>query len=417
VAVGDPSVAGPSQSVGHATDIAAAIPASRMTAPACRPDPLVASRSLGERVQFFDLLRAFAIIVVMIRHYRTDVFPGGSIGVSVFFALSGYLITTILLGEPVLDRHCAWRFFLRRFLRVWPPYAVAAVAVMVLLYAAIQIAGGRVADAGIVAVASARLDEYLRDFPEQLLFIRNPTWLGMGVGVFWTLQVEFWFYVTMPLLMLAVGRGRGLAIALVLGLTLSLGLRFLPALNSAWPISLVHVALPLVIHVAKWFDTLLAGALVALLAHRRIFMAPISPAQFRSISMACLGVLSCMVLFIDIEDRSIVWPLMATLSGLVTCFWIWSFLRSSAEPNYPFIAWFGRISYSVYLVHAIPLDYIGFAPWPSTGPLVSSKPAAFMLAAILVAVALHYLVEKPAIRLGRFLTRRPPAEAAASVPA
>ena len=92
-----------------------------------------------DRVQFFDCLRAIAISVVVLAHYRHYVFPGGAIGVSIFFALSGYLITSILLAEPVLDWHSAWRFIVRRFLRVWPPDPAAALMILVPMFLAVQV--------------------------------------------------------------------------------------------------------------------------------------------------------------------------------------------------------------------------------------------------------------------------------------
>jgi peptidoglycan/LPS O-acetylase OafA/YrhL len=58
-------------------------------------------------------------------------------------------------------------------------------------------------------------------------------------------------------------------------------------------------------------------------------------------------------------------------------------------------------------------------PWPAAKFLTYSRPITFLVAAILVAVLLHYFVEKPAIRAGKFLTRRQPREAnaAAAAPA
>ena len=367
--------------------------------------PLASSGRGSDRVQFFDCLRALAIFVVVVGHYRHDVFPGGSIGVSVFFALSGYLITSILLAEPVLDRHSAWRFVVRRFLRVWPPYFVSALAILVLMFLAVlTLERLGINNEGYYKLV-ARLGKYSQEFPQQLLFVRNPDWLGMAVGVFWTLQIEFWFYVTMPALMLAVGRGRGLVVALSLALVCSLALRFMPSVSSTWLVASIYKVSPLILHIAKWFDTLLAGALLAVIAHRSI-LRQVSKDRFQTVSVFCLASLMFIVLFISHDDRQLVWPLIATISGLITCVWILIFLRSSAEPNFPAVAWFGRISYSVYLVHAIPLDYMGGLPWPKAGLLAYGKPMTFMLATVGVAVLLHYFVEKPAIRAGRFLTRR-----------
>jgi peptidoglycan/LPS O-acetylase OafA/YrhL len=373
-------------------------------------EPPASPRRGGDRIQFFDCLRALAIFVVIVGHYRHDVFPGGSIGVSIFFALSGYLITSILLAEPVLDWHSAWRFIVRRFLRVWPPYLVSALMILALMFLAVWVLERQGVDSDTYRALVAREDEYWTKFPQQLLFLRNPSWLGMGVGVFWTLQIEFWFYVTIPILMLAVGRGRGLVAALLLALFCSLALRFIPSVNSTWLVASIAKISPLILHVARWFDTLLAGALVAVVARRDI-LEQLSKDQFSKLSVCCLGSLMFIVLFISNDDRQLVWPLIATVSGLITCVWILAFLRSGPEINFPIVAWFGRISYSVYLVHAIPLDYMRSLPWPAAKFLTYSRPITFLVAAILVAVLLHYLVEKPAIRAGKFLTRRQPRQA------
>ncbi len=87
------------------------------------------------RIQEFDGLRTFAVLVVIADHYAplrnfADGAPArlGGFGVDLFFVLSGYLITTILLGLRTTDRPYQV-FYVRRFLRILPPYFLLLVLV------------------------------------------------------------------------------------------------------------------------------------------------------------------------------------------------------------------------------------------------------------------------------------------------
>jgi peptidoglycan/LPS O-acetylase OafA/YrhL len=68
-----------------------------------------------------DGLRAVAIIFVILFHSDRVIFPGGWLGVDIFFVLSGYLITSILARELSQAGSIAWgRFYMRRALRLTP---------------------------------------------------------------------------------------------------------------------------------------------------------------------------------------------------------------------------------------------------------------------------------------------------------
>lgn len=74
-----------------------------------------------------DGVRAIAIAFVLAAHAYRPAMPGGWIGVDVFFVLSGYLITSILLDElRRTDRVSLGNFYMRRFLRLTPPLVVLA---------------------------------------------------------------------------------------------------------------------------------------------------------------------------------------------------------------------------------------------------------------------------------------------------
>lgn len=148
------------------------------------------------RVTGIDGLRGLAVLVVVIYHFFGDVMPGGFLGVDMFFVLSGFLITSLLVRERAvtgkIDLKDFWR---RRVRRILP----AAVAVLVIVTALAGLVGGDPA-VGLVA-----------QFFGTLLFVNN--WVQIaesssyfadsGVQIFahyWSLAVEEQFYVIWPLL-------------------------------------------------------------------------------------------------------------------------------------------------------------------------------------------------------------------------
>ena len=94
--------------------------------------------SHGDRIHFFDGLRAIAILSVVGFHVGLPGFAGGFIGVDVFFVLSGYLIIGQLWRGLNDEQFSFWSFYARRALRILPPYLVvltsSAVLASVLLY-------------------------------------------------------------------------------------------------------------------------------------------------------------------------------------------------------------------------------------------------------------------------------------------
>jgi len=80
--------------------------------------------ALGYRPEL-DGLRALAVAAVMLFHANVSWAKGGFLGVDVFFVLSGFLITRLLLEERETSGHLALgRFYLRRILRLFPALVV-----------------------------------------------------------------------------------------------------------------------------------------------------------------------------------------------------------------------------------------------------------------------------------------------------
>jgi peptidoglycan/LPS O-acetylase OafA/YrhL len=144
-----------------------------------------------------DGLRGFAVLSVVFVHCALPGFPGGTHGVDVFFVLSGYLITTLLVAESerpeTVDIRAFWR---RRFRRLMP-----ALAALVLAYVAIaplllpEVAHLRWRDAAAALTYTMNLD---------LLAERRMT----GLGHLWSLALEAQFYLLWPAVVLLLRRLR-----------------------------------------------------------------------------------------------------------------------------------------------------------------------------------------------------------------
>ncbi len=171
-----------------------------------------------------DGLRAIAVASVLVYHANASWLPGGYLGVEVFFVLSGYLITSLLLAEWRETGHVALRaFWLRRARRLLPElFAVLAVTLLFsLLFLRSEVAGLRQD-----ALAAAA---YVTNW--HLIFSNQPYFESLGrpslLLHLWSLAVEEQFYLLWPpllALLLPRVRARGaLAVALV-GVTASAAL-------------------------------------------------------------------------------------------------------------------------------------------------------------------------------------------------
>jgi peptidoglycan/LPS O-acetylase OafA/YrhL len=159
-----------------------------------------------------DGVRAAAVLAVFTSHGSYGAVHGGFIGVEMFFALSGYLITTLLLAEYERRRRISIkRFYLRRASRLLPALALVTVLVLA-LYAS---------DSTILPTS-----DVLTSIPKVWFYVgnwfvaANPNDLGL-LGHTWSLAIEEQFYLLWPLA-LAFVLGRAVSvrrlIAGVLGL-------------------------------------------------------------------------------------------------------------------------------------------------------------------------------------------------------
>ena len=149
-----------------------------------------------------DGLRAIAVVGVMIFHAHHDWLPGGYLGVEVFFVISGYLITLLLIGEHERTGHVDLRqFWARRFRRLLP--ALFVMMAMIAVY--------------IAAVYPDAREQTRGDFMGGIFYISNwyQIFVGQGYGAseafvplrhLWSLAVEEQFYLLWPLVMMVILR-------------------------------------------------------------------------------------------------------------------------------------------------------------------------------------------------------------------
>lgn len=166
-----------------------------------------------------DGLRALAVLPVILFHAGVDAFSGGFVGVDVFFVISGYLITTILLSELAHDRFSLWSFYERRARRILP-------ALFLVMLVCIPLAWWLLLPNDMTAFAKSLVA--VPFFASNFLFADESDYFATASELepllhTWSLAVEEQYYLLFPLfLMMCWQRGRRwLMTALVLMLLLS----------------------------------------------------------------------------------------------------------------------------------------------------------------------------------------------------
>lgn len=145
-----------------------------------------------------DGLRAVAVLPVILFHAGLGLFAGGFVGVDVFFVISGYLITTILLTEIEEDRFSLWTFYERRARRILP-------ALFVVLLACLPFAWVWMLPEQLEAFGKSLVAVML--FGSNILFWRETGYFAPAAEEkpllhTWSLAVEEQYYLVVPLILM-----------------------------------------------------------------------------------------------------------------------------------------------------------------------------------------------------------------------
>jgi peptidoglycan/LPS O-acetylase OafA/YrhL len=148
-----------------------------------------ASPAHSGKIPSLDGVRAISFLIVFVAHAGLDWIVPGRLGVNIFFLLSGYLITTLMIRERAKTGWISLKlFYARRALRIFPPMYAIAGATLLYLWMMHQMAG--ISLGGVCS---------------QLFYYQNYWYYGgliPGLGPLWSLAVEEHFYLFFPPLML-----------------------------------------------------------------------------------------------------------------------------------------------------------------------------------------------------------------------
>jgi peptidoglycan/LPS O-acetylase OafA/YrhL len=195
---------------------------------------MVESPSRTNRFAALDGMRGLAVASVMAFHTGVGWASGGSVGVDVFFVLSGFLITLLLLQEWSKNSRIALgRFYVRRLLRLYPALLVMAAAVLIYGQLAVHPVGTKPFD---VVILGPLL--YITDFQGAAGHI---PFLSLTEHT-WSLAVEEQFYLIWPpLLALMLARRATLRVVLAVILLLTAASAVLPTLLWSGPATLGRI--------------------------------------------------------------------------------------------------------------------------------------------------------------------------------
>jgi peptidoglycan/LPS O-acetylase OafA/YrhL len=330
-----------------------------------------------------DGIRAISVLIVVVGHSGLQALVPGGLGVTIFFFLSGYLISTLLLTEHERTGGInIANFYARRVFRLMPPLIVSLVAAYGLTYSGL-LAGG------ITAKGLAAQLLYFANYYG--LFFDPGNTVPDGTGILWSLAVEEHFYIFYPLLM-----------SLLLGCALRprtigalLGILCVAVL--AWRVHLVHA--PGFFSDRTYYasdtriDSIAYGCILALVmkaVRRPRPSRSMSPAQWTLLAIAA-GALLFTLLYRDPTFRETARYSVQGLALMPFFYFAICFAgnRLFRYLNTPWAMTLGTYSYTIYLIHYVIIQTI-----EKNLPAIAAKPYILFPATLLISTAFAVAVAR-----------------------
>ena len=337
-----------------------------------------------------DGLRAIAVISVIIYHLNENWLSGGFLGVDIFFVISGFLITGIIITEIQQNSFSLKQFYTRRIKRIYPAF----ITVMALV--------------SFIASAIFIYNDFnkLRKTIELAIAFLSNFYLGLTQGYFdlsanenpvlhiWSLAVEEQYYLIFPLiLILAYKKFREIKVLFIITLILF----FILLATSFIPANFYKEVLhqPNIYYLSNLrFPELLIGSLLAIY-HNFSNKAKLSK-QVSNI----LAILSTLLLFscLFLMNNNIAFIPGVTL--ILPCIFTALIIHATSQNNIvklclsnKAIVFIGKISYSLYLYHWI---FIAFAYYITGEKQINNQSIAIVIVlTIIFSVLSYYLIEQP----------------------
>lgn len=341
-----------------------------------------------------DGLRAVAVLGVLFFHAGLKC-PGGYVGVDVFFVISGYLITSLLLRDLETSRFSLIRFWERRCRRIMP-------ALFVMLLVTLLAGGFLLLPQDYLMLGRSAVFQSL--FVSNIFFWQDTGYFTAAAAEkpllhTWSLAVEEQFYLAVPLLLSGVARGGRMRVCVILTGMFAASLGW-----CLWRLEEDQSAAFFLLPSRAW--ELLAGALLAAIPAKW----ERGQERWREV-VAWLGLAGILGAYMGYTEET-KFPGLAALPPVFGAFlFIWSNQRPAGAPPPTVlgrllamqpVVFVGLISYSLYLWHWPILAFVNY--W-SFAPLAKVGKLAVVLASFLLAVLSWRYVETP-FRRNQFFTRR-----------
>ena len=334
-----------------------------------------------------DGLRALAVIPVIVYHLGLSALPGGFLGVDVFFVISGYLITAILLREvDKSHKRFFGDFYLRRLRRIFPAFFTVIATTLIGAYLVLlpddhlELGRSALASVGFVSNIYFYFNTGYFDAPAESMALLHT----------WSLGVEEQFYLVWPglILFLAVlAKGSRLAVVTILFLTSFIASFLVTPIDPP----LAFFNLPF-----RIFQFLLGAAIPLFLVNTRIYD-PGHP--LRSAALQATGFSLTMWSFVAFshEDTFPGWLAIFPSAGAAL------FIVGASLPDRPKLnpmksrlaVGIGKISFSLYLWHwpiiILYKAYLG----DYSAKLDGSQAGGLFLACLILSLLSYQLIERP----------------------
>lgn len=279
-----------------------------------------------------DALRTFAVIAVVIFHFNGMALPGGFAGVDVFFAISGYLMTGIIVSGLESNSFSTFRFYLSRAKRILPALSVLCLSLMVF---------------GWLNLPPRDYSELSKHALSSVFFVSNFVY-WQEAGYFdtashekwllhtWSLSAEWQFYLIYPILLIALfklTKGKGLRLSIISLAVFSYAYGVVS--SYIWP-------------TASYF--LLPGRAWEMLAGGLAYLYVMKGNSILSRYFHYSGILIIVASYFFVSSQDM-WPgYMALMPVIGSCMYLCANYQSIISKFKPVI-FIGKWSYSIYLWH------------------------------------------------------------------
>ena len=327
-----------------------------------------------------DGIRAICIVLTIFNHIPAiPSWINGSVGVDVFFALSGWLITYLLLNEMKKGgRIDLTGFYIRRFFRIVPLYIVT-----ISIYYVLSSLMNTVANDPKKLIEFNKLIVYLITFSGEYI----PEGIGNLFGHSWTLGIEEKFYILWPAVLL-VWASRPI-LAPIIGFA-ALGILFGYGLG-------VHESF-----LIRGYFGLAFGAGMSLLVHTQPTV--LDFLKRRAIAAPVAGLIFASYLGSIEAPLPIVWNVLISLfaAPMIASLWVYEDQATNRLLKFRPLAWLGTLTYATYLIQsimiAVGVSLLNKIYLPSEGFTLFAVAYPLCIA---TAYLLHVAIEAPLINLGR----------------